>query len=146
MFDLAQASDVLSITPTDLSSGQRRPTSLPAAVRAPAADLDTMREERLPFIVTIASDDAALRDAVAMRQAAYGRHLPDLAATLSEPEPSDREPGPSCSWRARGSTARSLAQCVSRPTVTSRCISRIRRRCPSGWTAPRWPRRRVWAW
>ncbi len=93
MFDLAQASDVLSITPTDLSSGQRRPTSLPAAVRAPAADLDTMREERLPFIVTIASDDAALRDAVAMRQAAYGRHLPDLAATLSEPEPSDREPG-----------------------------------------------------
>ncbi|QDX21692.1 hypothetical protein FP568_10805 [Pandoraea pnomenusa] len=94
MFDLSQASDVLSITDADV-----RPVASPAAARAPvhtpvaAASLDAMREERLPFTITIASDEASLRDAVAMRQAAYGRHLPALAATLGEPEQSDREPG-----------------------------------------------------
>ncbi|VVE28883.1 N-acyl amino acid synthase FeeM domain-containing protein [Pandoraea terrigena] len=93
MFDLAQVSDVSSIPHVDAPTGHRRPASAPAAVPAPASDLETMREERLPFIVTIAGDEAALRDAVAMRQAAYGRHLPDLAATLSEPEPGDHEPG-----------------------------------------------------
>ncbi|VVE39890.1 hypothetical protein PEP31012_04128 [Pandoraea eparura] len=93
MFDLAQASDVLSITHADVPTSHRRPVSAPAAVTSPASERETMREERLPFIVTIAGDEAALRDAVAMRQAAYGRHLPDLAAQLSEPEPSDREPG-----------------------------------------------------
>jgi hypothetical protein len=93
MFDLSQASDVLSITETERPAGNLRPVSSPAAVRSPVSDLSAMREERLPFIITIASDEAALRDAVAMRQAAYGRHLPELAATLSEPEASDREPG-----------------------------------------------------
>jgi hypothetical protein len=106
MFDLSQASDALSITEADRSHGQpHRTSSAPASVAVspsapsappvPSAVLSTvgLREERLPFIVTIASDESALRDAVAMRQAAYGRHLPDLAATLGEPEPSDREPG-----------------------------------------------------
>lgn len=99
MFDLAQASDVLSITHADQSTGSagsRRPAPLAAVARAAVSavpDAGALREERLPFIVTIASDESSLRDAVAMRQAAYGRHLPDLAATLSEPETSDREPG-----------------------------------------------------
>ena len=99
MFDLAQASDVLSITHADRSTGNLRPVLSPVAsavANAPESanpDAGALREERLPFIVTIAGDESALRDAVAMRQAAYGRHLPDLAATLSEPETSDREPG-----------------------------------------------------
>ncbi|VVE45367.1 hypothetical protein PCO31110_04435 [Pandoraea communis] len=92
MFDLSQASDVLSIAGTDRPAGNVR-TPPPAAARSPVSDLSAMREERLPFIVTIAGDEATLRDAAAMRQAAYGRHLPELAATLSEPEASDREPG-----------------------------------------------------
>ena len=93
MFDLSQASDVLSITNAERLSGNPRPAELPDAARSTLTDLTAMREERLPFVVTIARDEGALRDAVAMRQAAYGRHLPDLAATLSEPETSDREPG-----------------------------------------------------
>lgn len=97
MFDLSQASDVLSMTEADRSHGQPHRTSPSAAVGVAAlcAALPTagMREERLPFVITIAGDEAALRDAAAMRSAAYGRHLPELAATLSEPEPSDREPG-----------------------------------------------------
>ncbi|WP_185756385.1 N-acyl amino acid synthase FeeM domain-containing protein [Pandoraea apista] len=92
MFDLSQASDVLSITETGRSVDHLRQAPLPSA-RTPVSDINAMREERLPFVVTIASDEATLRDAVAMRQAAYGRHLPELAATLSEPEASDREPG-----------------------------------------------------
>ncbi|WP_157122697.1 N-acyl amino acid synthase FeeM domain-containing protein [Pandoraea oxalativorans] len=96
MFDLAQASDVLSTTHADRPADNLRPASSPAAARAPASavpGMGALREERLPFVVTIASDESSLRDAVAMRQAAYGRHLPELAATLSEPEISDREPG-----------------------------------------------------
>ncbi|VVD74844.1 hypothetical protein PCA20602_00794 [Pandoraea capi] len=96
MFDLAQASDVLSITNADRPTGSLHRVSPPAAVRPPVSamsDTVALREERLPFIVSIASDETSLRDAVAMRQAAYGRHLPELAATLSDPESSDREPG-----------------------------------------------------
>lgn len=98
MFDLSQASDVLSITEANDSPVHRLPASSVAdqktrVMPSSVADLTGMREESLPFIVTIASDETALRDAVAMRQAAYGRHLPELAATLSEPETSDREPG-----------------------------------------------------
>ncbi len=96
MFDLAQVSDVLSISHADRTTGSLRPAPSPVAARATASDpsgIDALREERLPFVVTIASDESSLRDAVAMRQAAYGRHLPELAATLSEPEISDREAG-----------------------------------------------------
>ncbi|VVE11187.1 N-acyl amino acid synthase FeeM domain-containing protein [Pandoraea anhela] len=95
MFDLAQASDVLSITNADRPTGSLHRATSPAARPSVAVKFDTgaLREERLPFVVSIASDEPALRDAVAMRQAAYGRHLPELAATLSEPEASDREPG-----------------------------------------------------
>lgn len=106
MFDLAQASDVFSANPIGAivpeapvassgSSDTITPALWPAGtLHAPvSAEAGAMREERLPFTVTIASDEASLRDAAAMRQSAYGRHLPELAATLSEPEPSDREPG-----------------------------------------------------
>lgn len=51
------------------------------------------REERLPFTVRVARGEEALLKAVAVRHAAYARHLPELAARLSEPEDIDREPG-----------------------------------------------------
>jgi len=52
-----------------------------------------MAEERLPFTVRVVCNEEALRKAVAIRQAAYARHVPALAAQLTSPEPNDREPG-----------------------------------------------------
>lgn len=50
------------------------------------------KEERLPFTVRVVSDDATLNSAVSIRQAAYGRHVPELAKLLGEPEPHDKDP------------------------------------------------------
>jgi len=50
-------------------------------------------EERLPFTVTVVRNDDALRKAVAIRQAAYARHVPGFAAELGSPEPNDHDPG-----------------------------------------------------
>jgi hypothetical protein len=50
-----------------------------------------MAEERLPFTVRVVRSDDALQKAVAIRQAAYARHLPTFAATLGTPEPNDRD-------------------------------------------------------
>ncbi|WP_211451214.1 N-acyl amino acid synthase FeeM domain-containing protein [Collimonas antrihumi] len=46
-------------------------------------------EERLPFTVRIADDEPALRKAVDIRRAAYGRHLPELAKKMDRVEPAD---------------------------------------------------------
>lgn len=43
--------------------------------------------------VSIATTAADLRDACAVRAQAYGRHLPQLAASLAEPDAFDRLPG-----------------------------------------------------
>lgn len=45
--------------------------------------------ERLPFTLRFARSEADLRKAVAIRQSAYARHLPELAARFAVPEPSD---------------------------------------------------------
>ena len=45
--------------------------------------------EHLPFVIRCVRDEAELEKAVAIRQSAYGRHLPELAARFSRPEPSD---------------------------------------------------------
>jgi hypothetical protein len=50
-------------------------------------------EERLPFTVTIVRSDDTLQRAVAIRQAAYARHVPEFAAELGEPEPNDHDQG-----------------------------------------------------
>ncbi len=50
-----------------------------------------MMEERLPFSVRVVRSDDALQKAVAIRQAAYARHLPTFAAKLGAPEPNDRD-------------------------------------------------------
>jgi hypothetical protein len=52
-----------------------------------------LREERLPFSVRVVRGEGDLRKAVAIRHAAYARHVPDLAEHLREPEALDREDG-----------------------------------------------------
>jgi hypothetical protein len=52
-----------------------------------------LAEERLPFTVRIVRSDDALQKAVAIRQAAYARHVPGFAAELSLPEPNDHDRG-----------------------------------------------------
>lgn len=51
------------------------------------------RVENLPFFVDVARNEADLAKAVTIRQAAYGRHVPELAATLGTPELYDHQPG-----------------------------------------------------
>ena len=52
-----------------------------------------MAEERLPFTVRVVRSEEALHKAVAIRQAAYARHVPAFAAKLSAPEPNDHDQG-----------------------------------------------------
>lgn len=52
-----------------------------------------LREERLPFSVRVVRGESDLHKAVAVRHAAYARHVPDLAEQLREPEALDREDG-----------------------------------------------------
>ena len=52
-----------------------------------------MLEQALPFTIRVVRDDADLMKAVQIRQAAYGRHLPEFAQTLSLPEALDLRPG-----------------------------------------------------
>lgn len=50
-------------------------------------------EERLPFSVRIVSSEEELEKAVSIRHAAYGRHIPAVAALLEKAEACDSEPG-----------------------------------------------------
>jgi hypothetical protein len=52
-----------------------------------------MAEERLPFTVRVVRSEEALQKAVAIRQAAYARHVPAFAATLGLPEANDHDEG-----------------------------------------------------
>ena len=52
-----------------------------------------MTEERLPFTVRVVRSEEALHKAVAIRQAAYARHMPALAERLGAPEPNDHDRG-----------------------------------------------------
>jgi hypothetical protein len=45
--------------------------------------------EALPFVIRSVRDEAELAKAVAIRRSAYGRHVPELAARFTAPEPSD---------------------------------------------------------
>jgi hypothetical protein len=57
------------------------------------ASLQVRPEERLPFTIRIADDEQALRKAVDMRRAAYGRHLPELAKKMGMAEAADMAQG-----------------------------------------------------
>ena len=48
--------------------------------------------ERLPFTIRIAKSEADIRKAVAIRYTAYGRHIPELADILRDPEDCDFDP------------------------------------------------------
>ena len=52
-----------------------------------------MRVERLPFTVRIVRSEEALYKAVAIRQAAYARHVPAFSETLKLPEANDYDQG-----------------------------------------------------
>lgn len=52
-----------------------------------------MVEQSLPFTIRVVQDEADLMKAVLIRQAAYGRHLPEFAQTLCVPEALDIRPG-----------------------------------------------------
>lgn len=52
-----------------------------------------MVEERLPFTVRVVRSEEALHKAVAIRQAAYARHMPVLAERLKSPEANDHDQG-----------------------------------------------------
>lgn len=51
--------------------------------------------ENLPFTIRIAHTDQAIEKAVSIRHQAYGRHVPELARTLTAPETHDAMPGAS---------------------------------------------------
>lgn len=53
----------------------------------------TKAEEALPFTLKIVRTQAELSQAVLIRQAAYDRHLPEFAKSLSKPEAADFEKG-----------------------------------------------------
>ena len=68
---------------------------LDTVVRASRTGLQPvrLREQTLPFTVRVVRDADELMKAVQIRQAAYGRHLPEFAQTLRLPEALDMKPG-----------------------------------------------------
>lgn len=62
-----------------------------AATIPTRADIDDVVEERLPFTVRLVRDDQDLGKAIAIRHAAYARHMPEVAETLKKPEALDRD-------------------------------------------------------
>jgi hypothetical protein len=71
---------------------QHYPNALVHASR-PGLQHARMPEQTLPFTVRVVRDKAELMKAVQIRQAAYGRHLPEFAQTLKLPEALDLRPG-----------------------------------------------------
>lgn len=54
---------------------------------------DALREEDLPFTISVVRDEADLAKASRVRQQAYNRHMPELARLLAKPEDYDYDPG-----------------------------------------------------
>lgn len=52
-----------------------------------------IKDDYLPFVIRIAENEDDLHKAVRLRQAAYARHVPELACKLSDPEDTDYAPG-----------------------------------------------------
>ncbi|MBU4611372.1 hypothetical protein IMZ29_12795 [Achromobacter sp. GG226] len=63
---------------------ERRAGLLPFAEQVP---------ETLPFTVRVVDDSDGLERVVALRQSAYGRHVPEVARHLGAPEVHDHDPG-----------------------------------------------------
>ena len=82
MFDHAIAACTSSEQDYAMADG-----TAPDALDAP------MSSERLPFTVRIVQNEVDLWKAVQIRHAAYARHVPTLAQSLTAPEPPDLQPG-----------------------------------------------------
>jgi hypothetical protein len=69
------------------------PTSNPTPTR-PVEAVGAVRlvEARLPFTIGVVSTEAQLQKVQALRAAAYGHHLPGLAASFARPDPLDLQP------------------------------------------------------
>lgn len=80
-------------TPSTLSSASALRLAAIRAARANPASAAVPSEERLPFTIRLVRNAADLDKAVYIRHAAYGRHVPDLAEKLRQPEPTDFEDG-----------------------------------------------------
>jgi hypothetical protein len=78
--------DVVAHTVTALSA-------LTSSRDSPRTSILGRREGRLPFTIRVVADDDALERALKMRQAAYQRHVPEFAQTMTEAESYDRDPG-----------------------------------------------------
>lgn len=64
-----------------------------SAVKARPLNQHGLPVQHLPFVVIPAVNDSDLAAAVRVRQAAYGRHVPEFASQLECPEPLDRALG-----------------------------------------------------
>lgn len=71
-----------------MSGSTMKPVLLPFGNGAAARTA----QEWLPFTIKITRDEEQLHKAVAVRRAAYARHVPTLAQLLVRPEPCDRDP------------------------------------------------------
>ncbi len=65
----------------------------PAPRGASLLPSNSRQTARLPFTVRVVDNDEALARALAMRQAAYHRHVPEFARNMDQAEPYDRDPG-----------------------------------------------------
>ncbi len=65
----------------------------PSELKQPLPAEPTTSVERLPFMVRVVRSDADLAKAVVVRHAAYKRHMPEFADSLSKPEAIDSEDG-----------------------------------------------------
>ncbi len=93
----------------------------------PAARLPAVGGESLAFRVAIVESEADLERVQQMRQAAYGHHLPALAAHFGLPDPIDRWPDVTIFYaedKASGQLVGSARlQCnISQPLQIERCI------------------------
>jgi hypothetical protein len=73
---------------TSIAADARRLTTAEPAARRRG---DAPQIERLPFTVRVVQSESDLNKAVAIRHAAYARHVPGLAATLAQPEAIDTD-------------------------------------------------------
>ena len=64
-----------------------------SANRAIVTRLVPQVHRQFPFTISVAEDEMRLQKAVAIRAAAYGRHIPELAMKFADADLLDRSPG-----------------------------------------------------
>lgn len=120
---LGNAPPVFGLDSPDLGHGD-------VAVRADGPPLVRRRAfgEPLAFRIAIVDSEADLQRVQQMRQAAYGHHLPKLAAHFGQPDPIDRWPDVTIFYAEDKDTGRVVGsarlQCnASQPLQVERCVA-----------------------